>query len=166
MRYITPAIEAGTRWCQEEKKLVKRNEWRLEDEKSGESSTKRTSREIGKIMNSVFKNITFTAETEEDFGDERLPTLDFSMFIERGEAKPGDDPEKIEWRKKNKGRLLYSFFEKEMTSKYCIMERSALSENMKTASLSQEVICRMLNVSEEIPQNERNEVLEKFISKI
>ena len=166
MRYLTPAIEAGTRWCQNEKKLVKKEEWRLEDEKSGESSTKRTSREVGKIMNSVFKNITFTTETEEDFADGRLPTLDFSLFIERGEAKPGDEQEKIEWRKKNKGKLLYSFFEKTMTSKYCIMERSALSENMKTASLSQEVIRRMLNMSEEIPQEERNEVLEKFISKM
>ena len=33
-------------------------------------------------MNSIYKNIQFTVETPEQFRDGKLPTLDFSMWID------------------------------------------------------------------------------------
>ena len=46
-----------------------------------------------------------------------------------------------------KVKLKYLFFEKEISSKYCTLEHSAMSWNMKRAILSQEVIRRLLNTS-------------------
>ena len=62
--------------------------------------------------------------------------------------------------------MMYSFFEKEMNSPFCILEKSALPDNTKISSLSQEVVRRMLHTSELVPQEERNQILEIFTSKL
>ena len=61
---------------------------------------------------------------------------------------------------------MYSFYEKEMGSKYCLMEASAMSWNAKRATLAQETIRRMLNTSEMVEQSERDSIIEKFILKL
>ena len=53
MRYLTPEIPTGVRWCSKEKKMRYTNEWKKEDEKSSLSGDKRTSREIESVMNSI-----------------------------------------------------------------------------------------------------------------
>ena len=106
-------------------------------------------------MNSIYKNIQFESELCEDFKDDKLPTLDFKIWAEKGANE--DIPE---------GMVLYSYFEKEMTSPYCIMERTAMAENSKIASLSQDLIRRMTNTSEMVPQEVRDEIVEKYVSKL
>ena len=154
MRYLTSSIREGVRWCDKEQKMVEKEEWRVEDTVRGENREQRTSREILKVMNSVYKNIQFTREICQDFRNGRLPTLDFTLWIEQGEGEKTGD------------RVHYSFYEKELGSKFCIMEKGAMSEQMKRSTLSQEVIRRMVNTSEMVEQVERNKILEVFAEKM
>ena len=103
-------------------------------------------------MNSVFQNIQFTTEIPSEFKDDKLPTLDFAMWIEEGGEQ--------------KGKIKYTFYEKEMGSKYCIMEKGAMPENTKNSTLSQEIIRRMMNTSELVSQGDRNQIVENFIVKM
>ena len=137
-------MESGKRWDQAEKKFAITEEWKEEDDKDPETSISRTSRELGKAMNSVFPNIKFTTETTEDYDNLMLPTLDFTMRLEDG-------------------YIVYSYYEKEVSSKFCLLEIGAMSENTKNATLSQDLIRRMLNTSERTKQEERNQVVEKYI---
>ena len=53
-----------------------------------------------------------------------------------------------------------------MNSPFCILEKSALPENTKLSSLSQDLIRRMLNTSERLSQQERNIVVENYVKKL
>ena len=53
-----------------------KEEWLEEDRKSGESKELRTAKEVIKIYNSIMPEVRCTAELAEEFGDNRLPTLD------------------------------------------------------------------------------------------
>ena len=142
------------RWETKEKKFVHKLEWEEEDNLKEESDNSRTSRELKNVMNSVYKNIQFTTEIPEDFADKRLPTLDFTMWLSEEEDE------------KNRGKLKYSFYEKEVSSKFCIQEKSAMADNSKMSSLSQDLIRRMMNTSEVLEQKERDCVVEKYIVKL
>ena len=60
----------------------------------------------------------------------------------------------------------YIFFEKPMASSMVIQKRSAMPENMRVSTLTQEVIRRMMNTSEKIVQDERNEVVDTYAKKL
>ena len=148
MRCVTDEIEKGWRWQKEESKFKYNDEWKKEDEESPESNEMRTSKELEKVMNSIFPNIQFEIEVPEQFSDGRLPTLDFSLWI---------NEENI---------LMYNYYEKPMSSPYCITEQSAMPESAKVASLSQDLVRRMQNTSEGLAQMNRNLVIEKYIKKL
>ena len=121
-------------------------------------------------LHSIFRNVQFEKEIPEQFEKEKLPTLDFNMWLQEVQLEPGQS-EASSRASKQPGPttvdlIMYSFYKKPMNSKYCIMEKSALPENTKTASLSQDLIRRMLNTSERISQVERNEIIEKYIEKL
>ena len=156
VRFVTGNIEIGKRWNTKTKRLEYRQEWVDEDNLSETSRSRQTAREMTNIMNSVYWNIQFEPEIGEDFTDSRLPTLDLTMWLDQGDGQED----------KNKDRLVFSFFEKEMASVYCIMETSALSETTKISSLSQDLIRRMLNTSERVPQEERDRIIEVYTSKL
>ena len=170
VRLLTSVVDKGVRWHTKEKKFLKKDDWLEEDEKDNISDERRTAREMRKAMNSIFSNIQFTMEIQEDFHDNRLPTLDFACWVDkrseitRSEIGTGNQLQGEVARRRNK--ILYSFFEKSMNSPYCILERSALPENTKISSLAQEISRRMFNTSEEIPQEERNTIIENYISKM
>ena len=83
LQYVLSALPPGVRWSQKDKSFIHREDWRIEDESSKESSTRRTSREICQAMNSVYKSLNFTVEIEIDFEKLRLPTLDCELFMNR-----------------------------------------------------------------------------------
>ena len=85
------------------------------------------------------------------FPNGRLPTLDTEMWVGVGES--------------GEQKLLYSFYSKPTASPYTIMETSALPQQTKTSSLSQEVVRRMLNISKELKE-ERKTVVDKFDTKL
>ena len=174
VRLVTSILEKGVRWLNKGKKFGKKDDWRVEDENEDISDEKRTARELQKAMNSIFPNIQFTLEIPEDFPEGRLPTLDFKCWIE-GETEKISSKEnqaevQIEARQEDvkswRSRILYCFFEKDMNSPFCILEKSALPENTKFSSLSQDLVRRMLNTSERISQQERNNVIENFVKKL
>ena len=162
VRFLTTIIEKGWRWNMKEKKLEFKESWRTEDEEEDQEDNIRHSRVVQDMMNSIYKNIQFEVEMAEDFVDRKLPTLDFKMWLE-GENDDGKEkPERDDCKK----RIMYSFYEKPMASPFSVMEKSALPENSKNATLAQELVRRMMNTSELLTQEERNEVIEKFIIRL
>ena len=107
----------------------------------------KTAREMKKIMDSIFKNLSFEMETPEMFTDGHLPTLDFEC-----------------WKENEK--ILYSFYQKEVSKKTLIDRKSALGENTKVASLTQNLMRRMKNTSEDVDDSVRIDVVNAFSSQI
>ena len=67
---------------------------------------------------------------------------------------------------KLKYKILYKFFEKPTSSKLCTLEHSATSWNQQRATLSQEVIRRLLNTSQELDHSSKTKILEDYIIKL
>ena len=63
-------------------------------------------------------------------------------------------------------QVRYSFYEKEMNTPYCIMERSAMAERSKISSLTQDLIRRLVNTCQETTQEDKNEIVEAFIKRL
>ena len=83
--------------------------WQQEELQEGLSREMKTSREMKKIMNSIFNNLSFEMETPEMFDNGQLPTLDFKCW-------------------KENERILYSFYQKEVSKKTLIDRKSALGQ--------------------------------------
>ena len=168
MRFLTNYINYGTRWSGKEKKMIYSKEWEEEEKnkEGGYSIERKTSDEVRNVMNSVYKDIRFTSEIEEDFDTRRIPTLDFEMWLEKNEGNPNDTQEEREAKQRRQDKIVYSFYEKPMSSQFCVMENSAMSWNTKRATLSQEIVRRMLNTSEQVTQSERDKIIEKFLAKM
>ena len=155
VRNGTSVLGKGKRWNNTEKVFEYRSEWEEEDEKAaaeGESNTKRMAKVMNKVMDSITPNLKFEMEIAEDFEGKVLPTLDFDLRVERLED--------------GRSKLRYKFYEKKVNSKYCILERSSMSEKGKISSLTQDLIRRMVNTDGETSVQERNTITEKFISRL
>ena len=111
------------------------------------SRTSRIRTLLLKIFNNMNRDLKFTLELPEDFEGQWLPTLDTSLKLENG-------------------RMSYRFFEKSMSSKYCMMRSSAISWTSKMATLTQEVRRRCLNTDQGLDIETRNEILLKFWDKV
>ena len=61
---------------------------------------------------------------------------------------------------------MYTFFEKPTVSNQMLHRQTALSENTKMATINSEIVRRMMNVSEELPNEERIVVLDKVAQKL
>ena len=162
VRLVTSAIERGKRWSRTERKFIHKEEWEVEDTIADESDTARTARIMKGAMNSIFNNIQFETEIPEEFPEGKLPTLDFKMWVENQGRQQPPQP----GRELPRGKIMFSYYEKKMSSKYCVMKSSAMAENSKNSTLSQDLIRRMLNTSELVPQSERNTIIENYIKKL
>ena len=153
LRYVLSCLPVGWRWEKKEKKFIFQEDWKKEDEDSGLSNRSRMARETCAAMNSVYPFLQFTVETEEDYDNFRLPTLDCALFMEDVE---------------NQKRQIvnFSFFEKSMKTPYCVMADSAMSEKSKISILSQDLIRRMLCCSETIPDAERVQIIDNYIDRL
>ena len=63
-------------------------------------------------------------------------------------------------------KVLFSFFEKPMVASTVLMQRSAMPENTKMATLNQEMIRRMVNTSELVDIEKRLEVIDNYARKL
>ena len=140
------SIEMGWRWT-ENKELEYKEEWRAEELEQRMTATQKTAAVLIDIMNSVSTMLTFTSETAEDFDSGTLPTLDTQLWMEGRKVK-------------------YMFFEKPMANSRVLNRRTAMSENGMVASLSQEVVRRCKNTSEELTQEQKNQVLDNYTKKL
>ena len=92
----------------------------INNEYSTKERKDHTRKEIMKVMNGILGFLKFTTETEDDYEDGYIPTLDMSM------------------RMMNDSTLTYKFYEKPMGSKLCVGNNIAMSEQAKELILSQE----------------------------
>ena len=115
---------------------------------SGESASRRTAKVLVAMMNDVFHFMNFTIELGEDFQDGKLPSLDTEIWVEDG------------WR------VMHGFFEKTMSTNLMVEAGSALSREVKLATLSEEVARRLRNTSLKLDSTQRLEILEKACIKM
>ena len=126
------SIRLGWRWV--DGGLKYSTEWRTEERMAGMTGLQKTVEVIKHMMNSICDFLVLTMESGDDFPGGRLPTLDLNIWV-------GED---------NVTR--YIFFEKPMASSMVIQRRSAMPENMRVSTLTQEVIRRMMNTSQKLDQ--------------
>ena len=100
------------------------------------------------MMNSVCDFLNLTMESILDF-DGVLPTLDLTI-----------------WTREEDNKTMFLFYTKPMSSNTVLQRKSAMPENMKVASLNQEVIRRMLNTSEDLDDAMRMTVVDNFAKKV
>ena len=146
IRIFLLAMKEGWRW--QEDGFYFCEKWRLEDQLAGKSATRRTAEQLVKSMRSILEFLVFTMEIGEEFRDGKLPTLDTKIWIESGR------------------KIMYEFFEKTMAANVLIQAKSALSDQVKVASLTQEVVRRLKHTRLELPHSSRMDVLESFSQKM
>ena len=136
VRAILAGIREGWRWTDDGLYFCK--EWEAEDRLLEETPTQRSARILQGIMNSILSFLKLPMEIGDDFDDKKLPTLDLKIWIQPG------------------GRMIiYEHYEKPMKSNLVVQRKSALSENVKVASLTQEVVRVLLNCSEDLEDKSR-----------
>ena len=131
-------FEGGLYWCKD---------WKAEDLASGETKEDRTTRIILDSMNAPMEFLVFTKESANDFENRKLPTLDIEIWID-------------------KLRIWYRFYQKPMSNNIVIQEKSALSEMVKSSSLTEEIFRRLKNTRRELPSTCRLETLEDLTQKM
>ena len=111
---------------------------------NGETSNQRMARKCKTAMNSINPDLVFTTESQEDFPNERLPTLDFEMWINNNHIR-----------------------QKSMKTPFTILERSGMSYQQKFQILSNELVRRMSSIQiEKITHKEILEKIEQFIGEL
>ena len=114
-------------------------EWELEDMQAGKSPSRRSAEVMISMMKDIFPFLRFTIELGEDFPDGKLPSLDTKVWV------------------LNAWTILFEFFEKTMASNLMVEAGSALSQEVKLATLSEEVTRRLRNTSLEVDHPTRME---------
>jgi hypothetical protein len=136
------SVRLGWRWNGEE--LIFYKDWQTEERMKGMTELEKTLEVIQAIMNSICSFLKLTMETVLDF-EGVLPTLDLVIWV-------GDN-----------NKVLYRHYQKPMASNMVLQRGSAMPENMKVASLNQEVIRRMMNTSEELDISVKTEVADEVV---
>ena len=103
--------------------------------------------EMLNAIDSVSPDLDFTMEICEDFEDRKLPTLFFSLFI-------GDIG------------IEHTYYEKTMKNQTLLMERSSLGTQQKMSIMTNELQRRLEVIGENLPQIERNEIVEKYTKQL
>ena len=133
-RQCTTTLRPGMRFSKAENRFEYSEEGELEDENkrlAGESKNQRMARICLPAMNSINKDLEFTVESQEEFENEQLPTLDFSLWINE------------------KGELNHTYYQKPMKTPLVLMARSAMSSQQKVQILSNELTRRIFNINQE-----------------
>ena len=58
----------------------------MEDLNEGKSTTRRMGEQSRVAMNSIYTDLNFVLDISEDFDNNRLPTLDFELFMSSNEG--------------------------------------------------------------------------------
>ena len=121
--------------------------WKLEDKDL--SPTQVTARALAGSMEGVEKFLKFTIETCEDTGFFGwLPTLDTCLRVEPNNT------------------INYKFYEKPVSSKRTVQDKTAMNTNSKLQILSQDLVRRLLNTREELGAIVRSTVVDNYAAKL
>ena len=150
IRLVLSLMKRNTKWCEVEKRFLK-SEIKGETEENI-SDTRYTANELQKAMESINPDLKFVMELEEDFHNNKLPTLDTNLWISKADGKTP--------------QIEYEFYEKPMNSKYCILEKSAMDYQSKFSILSQDLVRRLLNTKDTIVQSRKDEIVDDYTEKL
>ena len=146
-RQGSTVLRKGMRFCQEENKFVFDPRQLEEDEEEDLPDNVRMARRCLPAMNSINPDLKFTTEAPEDFDKDRLPTLDFVIWMV-------------------KGIIFHSYYEKKMKNQLTVMQRAATSEHQKMAILSNELVRRLSNVHREVVESEIGDIIEHYTTQL
>ena len=144
-RTFMKGIRKGWRWLNSEFKFDK--SWEEKDLADNIPDDARTVALLVQAMNSIMPFLSFTGEAQSDFSDNRLPTLDCSIFA-------------------NDDAFLFSFYEKPMRSDTSLDAMTALPASTIRSSLRQEIVRRLTNMHLSISSSEKIKVLDIFYDKL
>ena len=146
VRLILTLLKRNTKWSEEEKRFLTLEADEVITELDNISDTRHTANEIQKAMESINPDLKFVMELEEDFPNNKLPTLDTNLWMSQDNKAP---------------QIEYEFYEKPMNSQFCILEKSAMDYQTKFSILSQDLVRRLLNTKETIAQPKKDEIIHK-----
>ena len=138
-KFLQP-IKRGWRW--EAGSMVYRLQWELEDEER--TPLDMTISVLRETVRGVLEYLRFTFESGEDYVDGWLPALDTSLRV--------NEHNQVE----------YHYYEKPTTSKTTIQSASAMGENSKMQCLSNDLVRRLMNTMEGLPDSKRAEVIDNY----
>ena len=124
------AISPGTRWGEEEKRMVMLPH--LVEEDVEVEPDLRTMREMVRMASSINPMIQMTGDCPSKNNDRRMPLLNTKVWVEDGV-------------------LLYENYRKPMANPLMMLEMSAMPASMKRTVLTQEVIRIRRNISKKLP---------------
>jgi hypothetical protein len=138
-------VQTGTRLVND--KLEWTEAWQLEDIQTGKNNDQVTIEIIRQIGDTVYDFIKLTSECPSDNQSGYVPILDLQCKVV-------------------KNRIVHKFYEKPMNTRYCILRKSACGERTKFTTLVQETIRRMRNCCENVPETEKEEILQDWVLKM
>ena len=137
-RTFLPPIKPGWRWVEDGMKFTVA--WAKEDQEL--SSMELTRRALLGSLGGVEEFLAFTMETGEDFGDAWLPTLDTSLHVN------------------NLNRVLHRVLH------ISVQRRTAMGENALIQTLSNDLMRRLLNNSEDQGAAQKRKIVDDYGQKL
>ena len=120
-----------------------------------EEDDARTFRIIQKLGNEIHESIQLTIDVPSKNDDQKVPILDLKCWIQ--EIHQGDQ---------KKHAILHEHYIKDVSSKSVLHRESALSINSKRTILTQQCLQVLLNCSEHLDEERRNEHLSFFMARM
>ena len=106
---------------------------------------------LKEIMNSIAYDMDFKTENQDEYDDGFMHTLDFKLRLETTNKIP---------------RLRYQFFKKSVSSPIGILKTSALPEQIKPSTATQEIIRRLSNTDRSEALEVKNSILETYFESL
>ena len=138
------SLKPGWRWGKED--LQFRLDWEREDQELSPSEI--TKRVMMGTLKNVEDYLDFTMEVGEDYTDNWLPTLDLSLLVN------------------GSNQVLHRFFEKPTSSNITVQKRTAMGEDAKIQIVSNDLVRRLMNTSEELGKGAKVEVVDDYAQKL
>ena len=149
-RIVTMVLKMGARFDSKRGVFRVMGEGMEEDilrKASGETDVGRMARILLPAMNHINPDVQFTVETADDFQSGWLPTLDLDLSL-RGDT------------------ISHTYYQKPMRTPLLIMERSAMSSQMKYNILSNEVMRRLFAIGDDQNLGEKLRVLDQMTKQL
>ena len=144
------SIDPGVRIVQSEDNAALRMEVKpgLVQQDLSRREDERTAEVLSEVANLIHKSINVKSDFPSKNPDKKMPLLDLKLWVDKDEL------------------MKFSFYFKEMSSKYFIPMKSAHSQSMKRSMLSKEGLRRLLNMSPDLPWEEFVNVMNQYVVKM
>ena len=146
-------VELGTRWV--EGRLEHKEEWELEDRRSGRSRCSVTMEAMRTAADQIIPWLDFTVDYPELHADNTVPMLDLQVWVRHPDPlTEGHDA------------LGWSFFEKATSSDKVLRASSAYNWRSKIVTMTMEVWRRLRNCTRQLDPTHLAGVICKFVVKL